>query len=903
MKAIQEDEARKHRAKLKIFFGMAAGVGKTYAMLREAHHCLADGMDVVVGIAETHGRSDTARHLEGFEVLPRKTLPYRGTFQEEFDLDGAIVRKPRLILVDELAHSNVQGSRHQKRWQDVMELLDAGIDVFTTVNVQHLESYKDVVAQITGVIVRETIPDTLMQRADEIELVDISPDELITRLKEGKVYVPDQAKHAIDRFFRKGNLMALREMSLRRTAELVDADMRRYMASERIQKTWAAGERLMVCIDTKESSAKLIRAAHRMAEGLRAPWMAVYVETSRRLRYSEERRERLEENLRLAERLGAETVVVQGDLKIADDIIALATNRNVTRVLVGKPRKPLWVEIFTGSLLTDLIRRSGDIDIHVITGEPEDDKEKKSGRKRGEIKRVPNTPTFLHFVYATAVVALFSGIGFLLAGRLQETDMLMIYLLGILVVATRVGRWPSLYASIVSATAYNYLFTAGHNAFTLTDLKHIGTGVVMVLVGVIIGNLTERIRRQARLARVREQRTMALFRLTAELTRNADSASMVESAVHSVEDQFQCRAAILLPDAHGRIKIKSHEMPEGFPKDELGVAQWVMDHQEAAGFGTDTLPGAKALYLPLRGTQETIGVMGLRPEGVPHWMEPDQRHLLEAFANQAALALERTVLAEKSTKAQLSMEREQLRNTLLSAVSHDLRTPLGTITGAATTLLGDHGQLTPDARTELLETIHEDARQLQRLVANLLEVTRLESGVLDMHKEWVPAEELVGSALDRMRGQLTNRKVEIDLPSSLPLVPADAVLMEQVLINILDNAIKYGPEQSPIEIKGWATDRALTLAIADSGEGIPEGEEERIFEKLVRLPQGQRRPGAGLGLAICKGIVEAHGGWIRAGNRPNGGAQILVSLPLEGQPPQPPAEELPAEDTGADVDA
>lgn len=872
---------------------MAPGVGKTYTMLREAHHSKEEGLDIVIGIVETHGRADTQRHVDGLEVLPRKTLPYRGTFQEEFDLDAALKRKPQVILMDELAHTNVQGSRHQKRWQDVMELLDAGIDVYTTVNVQHLESYKDVVAQITGVIVRETIPDTVMQRADEMELVDISPDELIQRLKDGKVYVPDQARHAIDRFFRKGNLMALREMSLRRTAELVDADMRRYMETERIQKTWAASERILVCIDTKESSAKLIRAGHRMAEGLKAPWIAAYVETSRKLNYSEARRERLEENLRLAERLGAETIVVQGDLNIADDLIALATSRNVSRIIVGKPKKSRLRAFLTGSILDELIRRSGEIDVHVITGDSEDVEAEKQKAKEGRVSRTmqPSTLVSLYYVYASFVVALSTGVGFLLAGRLRETDMLMVYLLGILVVATRVGRWPSLYAAALSAIAYDFFFAVPRFTFTLMGLKHLGTGAVMVAVGAIIGNMTERIRRQARLARIREQRTLALFRLTSELTRNADSASMVEAAVHNVETQFQCKAAIFLPDAQGRIKLKPGQIPEGFTVEEVGVAQWCHDHQEPAGFGTDTLPGAKALYLPLRGTQDAIGVIGLRPDGAPHWTEPDQNHLLEAFANQAALALERVILAERSARVQLDVEREQLRNTLLAAVSHDLRTPLGAITGAATTLLGDQGRLTEAARTELLETIQEDASQLQRLVSNLLEVTRLESGVLEVRKDWVPVEELVGSALDRLRSLLADRAVKVELPSNLPLVPVDPVLLEQVLINVLENAVKYSPADKPIEIKGWATDKAVTLAVADSGPGIPEGEEERIFEKLVRLSNGKSRTGAGLGLAICKGILEAHGGWITVGNRPSGGAQFLMGLPLEGQPPALPEEE------------
>ena len=888
LKTVQELEARQGRAKLKIFFGMAPGVGKTYTMLRDASHFKDAGVDVVIGVVETHGRADTARHTEGFERIPMKTMPYRGTFLEEFDLDAALARKPQLILVDELAHSNIQGSRHQKRWQDVMDLLEAGIDVTTTVNVQHLESYKDVVAQITGVVVRETIPDTVLQRADEMELVDISPDELIQRLKDGKVYVPDQAKHAIDRFFRKGNLMALRELSLRRTAELVDADMRRYMATEGIQKTWAARERLLVCIDTKESSARLIRAAHRMAEGLRAPWIAVYVETSRKMRYSEQRRERLEENLRLAERLGGETVLLQGDLNIAEDIITLATSRNVTKILVGKPRKPRFLELFTGSLLGELVRRSGDIDVHVITGEAESEKGK---RKQTYQQNQPRATNLLHYVWATLVVAVTTLAGLLLFSRLGETNIVMIYLLALVVVATRVGRWPSLFASVLSALVFDFCFVTPRFVTTLKGAQHLGTFAVMVLVGAVIGNMAERIRRQVRLARVREQRTLALFRLTGELTRSAGSTAMVESAIHNVEDQFHGRVAIYLPDEEGRLIHNEHQIQDGFPKDELGVAQWVHDHHEPAGLGTNTLPGAKALYLPLTGTHQGIGVMGIRPEGTATGMEPEQRHLLEAFANQTALALERTILTEKTIQVQHKADREHLRNALLSSVSHDLRTPLGAITGAATTLLADEGRLSDEGRREMLETIHEEARQLQRLVTNLLEVTRLESGVVEVKKEWLPVEELVGAALDRLRGQIGGREVKVDLPFGLPMAPADAVLMEQVLINLLENALKYSPEDKPLEIRAWATARAVTLSIADHGPGIPEGDEDRIFEKLVRLPRENVRPGAGLGLAICKGIVEAHGGWIQASNRPEGGAQFLVSLPLEGQPPQPPKEE------------
>jgi two-component system sensor histidine kinase KdpD len=887
LKNVQEEEAREKRARLKIFFGMAPGVGKTFAMLQEARLRMDEGTDVVAGVVETHGRPDTMAMVGGLEVLPKKRLPYRGIQQEEFDLDAALKRRPTLILMDELAHTNVQGSVHIKRWQDVLDLLDAGIDVFTTVNVQHLESLKEVVAQITGILVRENIPDTLLKRADQIELVDIAPEELLARLKEGKVYVPEQAQHAVERFFRKGNLLALRELALRRTAEHVDADMRRYMASQGITgKTWAAGERLLVCINSKPGSAALIRAARRLSESLNAPWIAAYVETGRHLRYSDEERARLEDNLRLAERLGGETAVVQGDLSTADDIIEFAVAHNVTKIIVGRPAHPAWVNLVTGSLLEDLARRSGNIDILVVTGESEKEK-----GQRPAPPRPPNNQVLGHYLWGAMTVALMTGICMLLSKRLELADLVMVYVVGILMVATRFGRWPSIMASVLSVLALDFFFVPPRLSLAVGDLKHLGTFVVMLLVGLVIGNLTERIRSQARLARTREQRVRALFRLSGELTRSAGSASMVESALRNVAAQFQSHVSILLPGPGGSLLSGRDSQEAPLSQEEMGVAQWVHDHHEPAGMGTDTLPGAKALYLPLKGAHDPIGVMGIQPTGAPTEMEADQRHLLEAFANQTALALERALLAERNVESQRQVDREQLRNALLSSVSHDLRTPLGGITGAASTLLEDKGELGPEARRELLETIHEEGHQLQRLVTNLLDVTRLESGVVELSKEWVPAEELVGSTLNRLEAHLGKREIKVELPPNLPLVQVDPVLIGQVLINLLENALKFSPADQPIEIKAWATARALTLSVTDHGPGIPEGQEERIFEKLVRIQQGNARPGAGLGLAICKGVLQAHGGRIAATNRPNGGAQFLVSLPLGEHPPAPPTEE------------
>ncbi len=881
LRRVQEEEARAKRAKLKIFFGAAPGVGKTYAMLCDALERRTEGIDVLVGLVETHGRSETGALLEGLEVLPRKELAYAGQFIPEFDLDAALKRRPALILVDELAHSNVMGSRHVKRWQDVMELLDAGIDVHTTLNVQHLESLRDVVAQITGIIVRENVPDTVLERADEVELVDLSPDDLLVRLKEGKVYLPEQARHARDNFFRKGNLLALRELALRHTAESVDAQMRRYMVSEGIHKTWPAGERLLVCVGPSELSERLIRGTRRMAGALGAPWIALYVESRKHLKFTNEDRARIENNLGLAEKLGGETAVIEGVGSLDEDILAFAQDRNITKIVVGKPTRPRWMEMMMGSTVDDLIRHSGDIDVYVITGE--------AGREPATpLIRRPITSPVRNYLLAASTVALASGLAGLIFRRTDLADVVMVYLLGILIVATRLGRGPSLLASVLSVAALDFLFVPPYLTFVVTDFRHMGTFAVMLLVGVVIGNLTERIHAQARLARGREQRTHALYRLGQELARSAGSAALVASAIQNVTTQFQSQGVVLQPDEQGRLRMPDHPMAFPLNDQELGVAQWVFDHAEPAGLGTLTLPGARATYLPLVGATGAIGVMGVLPEGPPRWTEPDQRQLLEAFATQTALALERTLLAEQSAQDRRRADEERLRNALLSSVSHDLRTPLGVITGAVSTAL-ETPDLTEPARRELLHSAQEEAQRLHRLVSNLLDITRLEAGSLELHTEWMPLEEIVGAALNRKELATEAHRVRVTLPEDLPLVAMDGVLMEQLLLNLLDNALKYSPPGSPVDIKAWSAGKSLTFSVSDQGPGIPAGEEERIFEKLARGQASSHRPGAGLGLAICKGIVTAHGGSIQASNHPQGGARFLVSLPL-GSPPQMPEE-------------
>ncbi len=871
---VKEEEARRRRGKLKVFFGAAAGVGKTYAMLEAAREQRADGVDVLIGYVETHGRAETEALLEGLEILPRRSVEYRGTTLPEFDLDGALARRPSLILVDELAHTNAPGSRHAKRWQDVLELLDAGIDVYTTVNVQHVESLNDVVAKITGVVVRETVPDSVLEQADEVELIDLPPDDLLERFKDGKVYVPDQAQEAVRNFFRKGNLIALRELALRRTAERVDAQMRVYMHEHAIGKAWPTAERLLVCVSPGPESARLVRAAKRMADQLDAPWVAAYVETPAQLRLPAEVRDRVTQTLRLAEQLGAETVRLPGE-KMSEAILAFAHDRNVTKIVVGKPRRRLWTRILIGSIVDALVQGSGDIDIFVISAE------RQQGVSPSLIRRRAIPTDWAPYIWAMAVVALASGVAWLTLPFFELANLVMVYLLGIVVVATRYGRGPSLTASVLSVAALDFLFVAPVFTFAVSDVRYLFTFAVMLLVGLVTSSLAARIRMQAVAARQREERTAALYAMSRELASTRGVDQLLTIAVRHISEVFRSQVVVLLPGAGGLVPSGGGQF--ALDSNELGVAKWVHEHHQPAGLGTATLPGAAALYLPLQAPRGPVGVLGVRPADAHALDAPDQLHQLETFANQTALAIERAQLADEAQQAQVRMETERLRNSLLSSVSHDLRTPLATITGAASTILESGSRLDAQTRQELLESVREEADRLNRLVQNLLEMTRLESGALQLRREWHPLEEVIGAALSRLGKELADRRVDTRVPPDLPLVPIDDVLVEQVLVNLLDNAAKYTPRESPIRIMATATDRAVTVEVADRGPGLPRGEEDKVFEKFHRGVEGGR--GVGLGLAIAQGIVKAHGGRIWAQNLPEGGVAFLFTLPLAGTPP------------------
>lgn len=882
---VQAEESKRQRGKLKIFFGAAAGVGKTYAMLEAAHAQRNQGIEVVAGYIETHKRAETEALLAGLEQLPVKLMSYRGATLPEFDLDAALLRHPALLLVDELAHTNAQGSRHAKRWQDVDELLEAGINVYTTVNVQHLESLNDVVAQITGVIVRETVPDSFIEQADELELIDLPPDDLLRRLREGKVYVAQQAEQATRSFFRKGNLIALRELALRSTADRVDAQMQSYMRDHAIANTWPVNECILVCVNPDPASIQLVRAARRMATRLKARWIVAYVETPAHLRLPDYKRDRLTHILRLAEQLGAETVSLSGS-SISEEILNYARTRNATKIVVGKPTRPRWKELLSGSTVDTLVRKSGLIDVYVIHGEFNDSESLPP-------RRLVRTSKWSNYGWGGLVIVAFTVIAQLFQSTLERSNLVMLYLLAVVLVAVRFGRGPSILASVLAVAAFDFFYVPPYLTFAVSDTQYFVTFGVMLVVAVVISSLTGQIRLQAVAARQRERRTAALYSMSQELARTRGQEQLRAIAVRNVGEVFEGEVIVLLPDVEGKLRAGESSSPS-FIRDEaeLAVARWVFEHGQMAGQGTDTLPGAQALYLPLLASQRaSVGVLAVYYDPKNQLLSPEQLHLLENFATQTALAIERDYLTEETRRSQVQIETEQLRNALLSSVSHDLRTPLATITGAASSLLEDGKSLSQETRRELLMAIYEEAGRLNRLVGNLLDMTRLESGAVQVKKEWQPLEEVIGTALARLENtnQALNatHPVNVKLPPDLPLVPLDEVLIEQVLINLLENALKYTPPGTPIEISATAQPQLITVAVSDRGPGLATGEEKQIFDKFYRAKSGKANGGAGLGLTICRGIVEAHGGQIRAENRFGGGAVFSFTLPLEGHPPRP----------------
>jgi two-component system sensor histidine kinase KdpD len=886
----QEDEAR--RGKLRIFFGSSAGVGKTYAMLVAARKLKGEGRDVVIGVVETHGRAETASLLADLEILPAKSMSYRGKELGEFDLDAALLRRPSLILVDELAHSNVQGVRHPKRWQDVEELLAAGIDVFTTLNVQHLESLNDVVGGITNVRVWETVPDTVFDDADEVILVDIPADELLERLRAGKVYVPQQAERAANNFFRKGNLMALRELALRRTAERVEGDVQAYRVDKSIGSVWKTANALLTCVGPDAGAERVVRAAARLAGQLNAEWHAVYVETPGLQRLPAARREKILATLTLAKDLGATTAVI-ADADVAMSVITYARSHNLSKLVIGRdPARRLWPwQRSSGQKLALL---APDIDLIEI-GRADGVMRNRDSENVTAWPAPPGVESVdrhglkqLRYLWAALACVAVTLASMPLAARFDRSNIVAIFILTVVLVAVRFGRGAAALAAVLSVCSFDFFFVPPRFSFAVSDVQYILTFIIMLAVGLITGQLTAGLRFQARVAAHREERAGSLYEIARDLSGAVQIDQVVKISDESIERTFRASAALLLPNAAGQLAQTVPRADAALAVDS-GIAQWAFDKGQPAGFGTDTLPGSEVLYIPLRAPTRARGVLAVKARNRRLLRIPEQRQLLDTFAALIAIALERVHYVEVAQDAVVQMESERLRNSLLAALSHDLRTPLTVLVGLAESLTLTKPPLSP-AQLESAAAIQDEARRMSTLVSNLLDMARIESGEVKLNLQWQPLEEVVGSALNAARGMLKQHIVEAHIPRDLPLVRIDAMLIERVLVNLLENASKYTPPGSRIILAAEVIEDRLSVSVSDDGPGLPLGREESVFQKFTRGERESATPGVGLGLAICRAIVESHQGKIVATHRPGGGARFTFTLPL-GNPPAA-AEEL-----------
>jgi two-component system sensor histidine kinase KdpD len=882
---VKRQEAEAHRGKLRIYFGSSAGVGKTYAMLVAARKLKEEGRDVVIGVVETHGRSETAALLGDLEILPPRVMSYRGKALSEFDLDAALSRHPSLILVDELAHSNVQGARHPKRWQDVEELLAAGIDVFTTLNVQHLESLNDVVGGITNVRVWETVPDTAFDDADEVVLVDIPADELLERLRAGKVYVAHQAERAASNFFRKGNLMALRELALRRTADRVEGDVQAYRVDKSIGSVWKTANALLTCVGPDAGAERVVRAAARLASQLNAEWHAVYVETPALQRLPAARREKILATLSLAKDLGARTAVI-ADADVAMSVIAYARSHNLSKLVIGRdPARRLWPwQRSSGQKLAMLAPDIDLVEIGRADGVMQNGDGKNSPRPAPPVPESADRRRFKRLRYLWAVLACVAALllSFPLAAHFDRSNIVAIFILTVVLVAVRFGRGPAALAAVLSVGSFDFFFVPPRFSFAVSDMQYLLTFGIMLAVGLITGQLTAGLRFQARVASHREERAGSLYEIARDLSGAVQIDQVVRISDESIERTFRASAALLLPNDAGQLAMTSSRADTLLTVD-IGIAQWAFDKGQPAGFSTDTLPGTDALYIPLRAPIRARGVLAVKAHNRRLLRIPEQRQLLDTFAALIAIALERVHYVEVAQNALVRMESERLRNSLLAALSHDLRTPLTVLVGLAESLALTKPPLSP-AQIETAEAIQDEARRMSTLVSNLLDMARIESGEVKLNLQWQPLEEVVGSALNASHEMLKQHKVEVQIPRDLPLVRFDALLIERVLVNLLENASKYTPPGSKVTLSAEVIADRLSVSVSDDGPGLPVGREEAVFQKFTRGERESATPGVGLGLSICRAIVESHQGSIVAGHRPGGGARFTFTLPL-GNPP------------------
>jgi len=870
---VEAEEQQKTRGRLKIFLGYAAGVGKTYAMLEAAHSRKAEGVDVVAAFVETHGRPETEALLHGLEEIPRKQVEYRGVRLTEMDLDAVLARKPQLALVDEHAHTNAPGSRHLKRSQDIEELLNAEIDVYTTLNIQHLESFREIIAQITGVIQRETVPDRVLDDASEIEVVDLPPEELVQRLREGKVYIPEQAARAMEQFFEPGNLIALREITLRRAANRVDEQMREYLETYATPEIWPVTERLLVCVSGGPNSERVIRTARRLAEELKTEWYALYVETAKDDKMTQENRERIWRELRLAESLGAKEVTTLTVESAPEGVIDYARKRKITKIVVGRPTRPRWREWLRGSFVDQILRMSKEIDVYIVRDVADIGKEKPSPLQTFPVP-------WRSYLYSLLLVAAATVASIIPLHLLSPTNMIMFYLLAVVVASLRLGLKPALLTALLSVFAFDFFCIPPHYSFTVADPQYLITFAGLLTVGAVISTLVSRARRQTETIKIRESQTATLYALSKDLTSAASLDDILNALIRHVTEILDAQIAILLPEGE-LLNLRASSPGFSLGEKEKSVAVWTFRNGKMAGRGTETLSSARLLYVPLQAGDRVIGVMGLETRNPEEEMAPERRRLLEAFCSQAVLAIERAYLAQKAEQAQLLQATERLERALLNSISHDLRTPLSSIIGALSSLREEGGFPDVESKRELIDLALEETDRMNRFVSNLLDITRLEAGVLKIRKEPYDVQDLLGSCLASLEPRLKERKIKIDLTPNLPLIPMDSVLMAQVVINILDNALKYSPPDGTIEISAGMRKSCLQIEIADQGPGIPQESLTQVFNKFFRLSRTEEVSGTGLGLAISKGIIEAHEGRIWAENRSGGGSKIIFTLPLQ----------------------
>src|SRR5262245_17618547 len=882
LEAARREEGRV--GKVRIFVGAAPGVGKTYEMLQTARARRKDGYDVIVGIVETHGRKETEALLEELEVIPRRRVEYKGQWLEEMDLDAILERRPQIVLVDELAHTNAPGSRHPKRYLDVDEISGHGIDVYTTVNIQHIESLNDVVAQITHVRVRETVPDAIFDRADAVELVDLTPDDLIERLKDGKVYVPKQAERALAHFFSAANLTALRELALRRTADRVDEQLLTQMQAHAIPGPWAAGERILVCVSEDPRAAGLVRYAKRLSDRLHGPWTALYVESRRSLQLGEDERDRVADTLRLAESLGGDAITIpSASGRIAEDVIGYAQSNNVTQIIIGKSARSRWFEILHGSVVHDLVRRSGNISVHVIAGdavggEPIPKKTVHSATE-GALDLRP-------YLVALLAVAIALGVGKLIFPWSGIENVDLVFLTAVVGVAVRYGLAPSLFASVLASLCYNFFSLPPIYTFTITDPTNVAAFFFFIVMAVIVSNVAARVRTQALVAMTRARTTELLYAFSRKLAGAGTLDDVLWATAYQTALMLKVNVVLLLPE-NGSIAVKAGYPPEDtLDAADLAAAKWAWVSDQPAGRGSDTLPGAKRLFLPMHTGRGAIGIVGIDSDKPGPLLTPDQRRLLDALMDQAALAIERVRLVEDLERAKRTAEADRLRSALLTSISHDLRTPLAAVLGAAGTLGSLSDVLDQQAKADLVATIISEAERLNRFIANLLDMTKLESGAVVPNAALHDIGEVVGSALERASKILAQHRVEVELAKDMPMVAIDPVLFEQVLFNLLDNAAKYAPAGTTVRIQSWRDPETVALQVLDEGEGVPAADLEHIFDKFYRVQKVDHvRAGTGLGLAISRGFIEAMHGTVTAANRTDrSGAVFTITLPIPTNP-------------------